>query len=449
MHHGSVVARVGARHGRRAAVVCHHAAAALLALTLAACASGRPAQPATSAADASGSVRAGATTGPARGALVIAGGGRLDTEVMGRFIELAGGRDARIVILPGAATDDTFPADWSGYRVFRDAGVREVAVLHTRDRAVADSDAFVRPLRTATGVWIPGGRQWRLVDAYLGTRTLRELHALLGRGGVIGGSSAGASIQASYMVRGAVEGNTVMMAPGYEEGFGFLRDAAIDQHLLARGREDDMLAVIARHPQLLGIGIDEGTAIVVTGDRAEVVGRGSVAFYNVADPGELPYYFLRRGAVFDLGARTTLQGARAAPHTVRAGAAVTAVMNRLFDAMRAQDTALIRTISHPDLRVFVPGEQGGAPTLRVSTLQQFMQSVAAALERLDERAFDPEIRVDGNLASIWTYYEFRRGSEFSHCGVDAFHFARTADGWQIIGLAYTVRRDGCRPPDPS
>lgn len=387
----------------------------------------------------------GARVGPASGSLVIAGGGRLDEDVMGRFIELAGGRDARIVIMPGAGTDEAFPDDWNGYAVFRRAGISNVQVLHTRDRQEADSEAFVATLRDATGVWIPGGRQWRLVDAYLGTRTVDELHALLDRGGVIGGTSAGASIQSSYMVRGAVETNTVMMAPGYEQGFGFLRQSAIDQHLLARNRQDDMLSVIERFPELLGIGLDEGTAIVVEGDRAEVVGRGNVAFYNTADNDELPYYFLRAGGVFDLAARRTIAGARIPPEHVRDVDAVIAAMDRLFDAMRARDTAAIRSMSHPDLRVFVPSEQAGAPSLRVSTLQQFMELVAASAVELDERAYNPEVRIDGNLASLWTYYDFFRGAEFSHCGHDAFHFARVAEGqWQIIGLAYTINRQGCR-----
>jgi cyanophycinase len=417
------------------------AMAALLTLTLGLAAASLEAQaPAT---DSDAPVR-----GPARGALVIAGGGTLGPDVMDRFITLAGGRDADIVILPGAGTDETFPDDWAGYRVFRDAGVRNVTVLHTRDHRIADSEAFSRRLRSATGVWIPGGRQWRLVDAYLGTRVVAELHDLLDRGGVIGGTSAGASIQSSYMVRGAVEGNTVMMAPGYEEGFDLLRDAAVDQHLLARTREHDMLAVIERHPHLLGIGIDEGTAVIVQGDRAEVVGRSAVAFYNAVDRDTLPYYFLHAGGVFDLGQRRTVAGRPGAPGRVRDEVAVIAQMNRFFDAMRTQDTAAIREMSHPELRLFVPGEQGGAPALRVSTIQQFMDQIAASQQRLDERAIDPEVRIDGNLASLWTYYEFFRDAEFSHCGSDAFHFARTAaGGWQIVGLAYTTQRDGCRGRD--
>lgn len=395
---------------------------------------------ATACASANRSPAAATPVGPPRGTLVLAGGGRLPAEVTARFIELAGGSEARIVVIPTAGTEDAFPDDWPVAAAFREAGVADVTILHTRRRGEADSEAFVAPLGRATGVWIPGGRQWRLTDAYLGTRTVRELGALLERGGVIGGTSAGASVQPSYMVRGAVEGNTVMMAPGYEEGFGLLRDVAVDQHLLARGRQDDLLAVVHRHPGLLGIGIDEGTALIVSRDRAEVVGSSVVAFYNAADRDTLPYYFLRRGDIFDLGSRRTARGLHVPPAFAVDEAAVVAAMNALFDAMRAQDTAAIRRIAHPDLRLFVPGIRDGAPDLRVTTLDEFIAQVGAATGRLDEEAFRPEVRIDENLAAVWTWYEFRRGGAFSHCGYDAFHFARTAAGWKIIGLAYTTRQ---------
>ena len=96
---------------------------------------------------------------------------------------------------------------------------------------------------------------------------------VLRRGGVIGGSSAGATIQGEFLVRGHPLGNTVMMAEGYERGFGFLPGTAIDQHFTQRGRHPDLIPVIQRHPKLLGIGIDESTAIVVTGTKVEVLGQ--------------------------------------------------------------------------------------------------------------------------------------------------------------------------------
>ena len=112
-----------------------------------------------------------------------------------------------------------------------------VTILHTRDRKVADSETFTAPLRAATAVFIGGGRQWRLVDAYRGTRTETELRAILDRDGLISGSSAGATIQGSYLVRGSPRSNKILMAPGYERGFGYLSNVAIDQHVSQRGRE--------------------------------------------------------------------------------------------------------------------------------------------------------------------------------------------------------------------
>lgn len=254
-----------------------------------------------------------AFVGPVRGALVI-GGGLEGKAVVGRFIELAGGPDASIIIIPTAAEADSLFERSVEYTVLRHFGARNLSVLHTRSRDTANTGEFVAPLLRATGVWIGGGRQSRLVDTYLHTRTVTELHALLGRGGVIGGTSAGASIQSSYMVRGARSSR--IMTPGYEEGFGFLRNAAVDQHLLVRDRQDEMLRVIEHYPALLGIGIDEGAAIVVSGDRAEVVGRSKVAFYNAADRGADLYYFLQSGDVFDLRDRRTISGTRLSPPKV-------------------------------------------------------------------------------------------------------------------------------------
>ena len=229
--------------------------------------------------------------GPSNGTLIVIGGGAVGSEIRGRFLELAGGVDETIVVIPTASEREDFPLD---RKLFKN-----VVVLHTRSREVADSEEFVTPLKTARAVWISGGRQWRLVDSYLGTRTHRELLAVLDRGGVIAGSSAGATIQGSYLVRGAREGNQIMMAKGYEEGFGFLRGVAIDQHLIKRKRVKDMVQVVEAHPQLLGIGIDESTALEVAGDRFKVLGESKVAIYEHGKP----YYFLDRGALFDMVAR--------------------------------------------------------------------------------------------------------------------------------------------------
>src|SRR5262245_64473622 len=164
--------------------------------------------------------------------------------------------------------------------MFKDFGATNITVLHTNDRTVADSEAFVKPLLTAKAVWFPGGRQWRLVDSYLHTRTQREVERVLERGGVVGGSSAGASILSSYMVRGARENNYIMMAPGYEEGFGLIKGVAIDQHMLTRNRQDDLEEVIAKHPEVLGIGLAESTATIVTGQETAITRASKIAIHD-------------------------------------------------------------------------------------------------------------------------------------------------------------------------
>jgi len=235
--------------------------------------------------------------GPPRGTLLIVGGGSMGG-LWDVFLRLAGGKDSEIVVIPTAAT--TVEGEDAVVGVLRTRGVSRVTQLHTRDRAAADSEAFCAPLRTAKAVWITGGRQWRLTDAYLGTRVQRELEALLARGGVIGGSSAGATIQGDFLVRGNPLGNTEMWCRGHEEGFGFLRASAIDQHVDTRGRADDLRPVLRAHPALLGVGLDEATAIIVRGDEAEVVGKGQVRFFPAP---EAAAHLLRAGERFDLGER--------------------------------------------------------------------------------------------------------------------------------------------------
>jgi cyanophycinase len=244
------------------------------------------------------------------GALLIGGGGGLSEEIWKRFIDLAGGPDAPIVVIP-TAMEDPVPAEPGEARALKRYGARNVTVLHTRKREEANSEAFVKPLRQAKGVWFSGGRQWRFVEAYEGTATEKAIHELLARGGAIGGSSAGASIQSEYMPRGDPLGNLNIIAEGYERGFGFLKGVAVDQHFFARKRLGDMTQLMTAYPQLLGIGIDEGTAVVVRGSRMEVVGKSKVAVYDRRKPverGEKDYEELESGSVYDLESRKRVEG---------------------------------------------------------------------------------------------------------------------------------------------
>jgi cyanophycinase len=157
-------------------------------------------------------------------------------------------------------------------------------------------------------VWFDGGRQWNIVDSYAGTLTYREFHKVLERGGVIGGSSAGATIQGDYLVRGDTSGPNVMMTAeqNHQKAFEFLRRVAIDQHIDTRNRWDDLIPVIQRYPNLLGIGLSEGTAIIVRGDTFEVTGKAKVAIHDNARQypgGQKPYVVLNPGDSFNMKTR--------------------------------------------------------------------------------------------------------------------------------------------------
>ena len=213
------------------------------------------------------------------GALVIIGGGRTPPDVLARFIKLGGGADeGEFVVFPTAMPDPIVPGLES--RFLRRAGVKHVTELPARELKEVDSPEHVALLKRATGVWFGGGRQWHFIDAYEGTKTAELLRDVLKRGGVIGGSSAGATIQGDYLVRGSPFGSEIMMCEGYERALGFLPGVAIDQHFSARDRFPDMTALMDKYPQFLGIGLDESTTMVVQGHTAEIMGPGKVYFYD-------------------------------------------------------------------------------------------------------------------------------------------------------------------------
>lgn len=253
--------------------------------------------------------------GPARGSLVIAGGGTLPgTGILEQWIALAGGPTKRFVIVPTAGGNRRPDGTLVRYdeaeviAPFKALGLTHVRMLHTHDPKVADTEAFAAILADADGVWFVGGRQWNLVDSYANTRTHAAFRDVLARGGVIGGTSAGATIQGAYLVRGATSGSEVVMTdePNHQEALGFLRRTAIDQHIDARNRWEDLVPVIRRFPDLLGIGLSEGTAIVVRGDRFEVIGRWKVAVHDntrAVQPWEKSWFVLGAGDVYDMRAR--------------------------------------------------------------------------------------------------------------------------------------------------
>lgn len=261
------------------------------------------------------------TKGPDNGTLIIAGGALRDTAVFARFVELAGGVDARILYVPTAQDDSSLDTQEELDRLttsFARYGVAKVTVLHTRNREDADQMAMVELIDQADAIWFAGGRQWRIADSFLHTKAHSAMNRLLGRGGVIGGSSAGATIQGSYLFRGDTRNNTILCGD-HEEGLGFLSNVAIDQHLLARNRQFDLFEALEKYPGILGIGLDENTAIEVKGSVFTVLGQSYVAVYDGQfyskdrggyvnmTRGGWPFYFLRPGQRYDLENRKVLE----------------------------------------------------------------------------------------------------------------------------------------------
>jgi cyanophycinase len=252
--------------------------------------------------------------GPPNGTLVIVGGNLKTQAIYDRFIQLAGGPDANYVIVPTAGGNKNNDGTIRVYKEeaviapWKKRGLKNVTMLHAHDPKVADTEEFVQNLRRANAVWFDGGRQWNIVDSYANTLTYKEFHKVLERGGVIGGSSAGATIQGDYLVRGAVSGPDIVMAPEpeHQAAFAFLRRSAIDQHINARNRWDDLIPVIKKFSNLIGIGLSEDTAIVVKGDTFEVMGAWKVAIHDntrLYQPWEKPYYVLSPGDVYDMKTR--------------------------------------------------------------------------------------------------------------------------------------------------
>ncbi len=182
-------------------------------------------------------------------------------------------------------------------------GVSAVSVLHTYDRARADADSFIAPLRKATGVWMLGGFPERLVHSYISTKTEARIRDLLDRGGVVGGESAGAMIQGSWLdtTDGEFTADTrrLMKMHAAGGGLGLLTRTAVFPHFDARGPEA-AIKESAAHPDQLAIGIDEDTALIVKGNLVEVVGRGTVSLYNASGRGASSAVILRNGERYDL-----------------------------------------------------------------------------------------------------------------------------------------------------
>ena len=346
--------------------------------------------------------------GPAAGSLIIVGGAMSpDSGIVSKFVELGGGSGvARVVVIPTAGlptdgTGDVAAAAEKMVRMFEGEGVASVDVLHTLDRSVADSAEFCAPICEATVLFFGGGRQWKLYDAYFGTQVQAEVERLLERGGVVGGSSAGASILGEHMARGDTATNFTMLGD-HQVGLGLLANASIDQHFLARNRQFDMLQILEARPELLGVAVDEDTALVVTGTESQVIGTHYVAFYVSeewkAARGATPwsgrdFILLKAGDTFSLSERQPGQwdsGGLSAERwdTVLADGEMVALlgegehMRQIAAAFRNNPSAAVRESQK---------DEGAGDTGR------FLEALAAAQARME---FDEECAVLAALENV-------------------------------------------------
>ena len=263
--------------------ITHPSRATIACLLTLACTTAVSRRPATF-----GEQSSGLPTSAPRGTLFIVGGGTQPDELVKHFVDLAGGAGkARIAILPMATSSAA------------EAGAEKEAQLDSLgadsfvlnfDRAHADDDSLVRRIQTATGIWFPGGDQSLLNAALGGSAVLKAIHDRYNAGAVVGGTSAGAAVMSDSMITGnqfypgiaaAVDSSsftrigrhTIEIVPG----LGFVHNAIVDQHFIRRQRENRLISVVLERPSLLGVGIDEGTALKVTPDGKWVVlGRSAV-----------------------------------------------------------------------------------------------------------------------------------------------------------------------------
>jgi cyanophycinase len=223
-----------------------------------------------------------------RGHLVIIGGGDKGAEIVEKFISLAGGKDAGIIVIPNASTVPVESAE-DMVSQFRSFGAMNAEPIYF-NKSTANDDSIVNKLDHVTGVYFCGGDQSLLTADLLGTRLLEKIREIYANGGVVGGTSAGAAVMSKVMITGnelvnkdSTEAFNMIEKGNIEttEGFGFVTKAVIDQHFIKRKRNNRLITVILEHPDLLGIGIDESTALLVYPDNTfEVMGESEVIIYN-------------------------------------------------------------------------------------------------------------------------------------------------------------------------
>ena len=217
-----------------------------------------------------------------KGKLIIIGGGSIPDSLFNFFANYIGGKDQPVVYIPTATTDEEFIQKGEHLIKFTSRGYTNLSTIHTRDKKEADNPKNIELMRNAKGLFFGGGDQQLIADAYAGTKLYDEFIALLNRGGVIMGTSAGATIMGSLMVGGDARDDISKKYP-FNPAFSFMTNTALDQHVLARNRQFDLISVVENYPGTLGIGMDESTAIIVEAGQFKVWGISYAMLYDPKD----------------------------------------------------------------------------------------------------------------------------------------------------------------------
>jgi cyanophycinase len=222
-----------------------------------------------------------------KGHLVIIGGVQTK-DIIAKFVELAGGKDARIIIIPNAGSEPIENSEIQ-QKEFSELGAQSDYILFSRE--TADSESNLKKMEWANAVFFLGGDQSILTHDMLNTKLLNKVYEIYyKKGGVVGGTSAGAAVMSEVMITGnelknkdssssfiTIEQNNIEV----KQGFGFLKNAIIDQHFLKRKRHNRLISTLIEHPKLFGIAIDESTAIIVYPDETfRVIGNNQVLIYD-------------------------------------------------------------------------------------------------------------------------------------------------------------------------
>jgi cyanophycinase len=220
---------------------------------------------------------------PFKGKLIIIGGGDILDTMYNLFAKEIGGKDQPIVYIPTATDDEPWIQAGEHLVKFTSRGFTNLTTVHTRDKQKANDPVFIDRIRKAKGVFIGGGDQANIANAFLGTAVHQELFALLNRGGIIMGTSAGATIMGDLMITGWEQRKAPNVLHTYPPGLAFMKNTSIDQHVLVRNRQFDLVPMMEANTNILGMALDEATAAYVNRDSIQVIGRSYMMIYDQHD----------------------------------------------------------------------------------------------------------------------------------------------------------------------